>query len=331
MTTTEKVEYEDPDLPQTWNISWSHAITAFPLMVAGIYIAGYTVANTHYARYELPGPGFLNARYLAAGLLWLLLTGLPVLGALIAVDYFASHWRAKKRGVAVGSLILFALGWAAIVYFGFRGLIVEGHSKSLWSYTGGAYLLGLLVIGYTVYQRSRPEWAFRSQRAFYYLSNFVSLTGALLAFGLSVYPFIGPQYGGAAVMRGIVALRPPLERRIANYILPDTVALVSQSQTFTYLTLCRRSPVPNVVGIPTEVLQSIEVLRDTVKKKDAVSLDDFLKSHHCPVTMEQQSTDPSRMRPGEPRRGCDGTPAPTNHKPPRSRPPSKSRPPCPRP
>ena len=253
------------------------------VLVGAVYIAGYAVSNSHYASLEIPRPTILNARYLSAGIAWLMLTGLPTMMALAATEYAFTHWTTKHRSLAVvapitlGTVVV-ATTYALLQVVGVR----DSHPPSL-IYAGACYATVFGVIATTLWLRSIGELKLWARRVTHFLSFFVVPFASLSYFGSQVYPNILPQFGGGAARLGMVELKSIAESPVIPSLRGHSVPIIGQDDKFVYTALC--SPLypsrPVALAIPIEAVQAVHLIADSVGRRAAVNVRVYLDSLTC--------------------------------------------------
>lgn len=272
------------------------------VFVGAVYIAGYAVSNSHYASLEIPRPTILNARYLSAGIAWLMLTGLPTMMALAATEYAFTHWITKDRIRAVLAPITLcalavAITYEVLQYVGVR----DSHPPSL-IYAGGCYVAVFAMIGTTLWLRSSGELNLWARRVTHVLSFFAVPFISLSYFGTQVYPNILPQFGGGAARLGMVELKSTAESPVIPSLRGHSVPIIGQDDKFVYTALC--SPLypsrPVALAIPIEAVQAVQLITDSVGRKAAINVRVYLDSLTChakqrPVVGARYSPPAARM------------------------------------
>jgi hypothetical protein len=189
------------------------------LSAAVLYVFGFVVANTHFARFELLRPTLWQTRYLGAGLLFAAILGGPLLlGSLFALSL------SEKSGSSNGTLwkwLELPLGFLVAGFIGVSvtwlpGLLVGKRDTVFWaafgvfSYeTGRLQLLAWIPWLSGPWVRGGSVTEVRMNRVYRTLLTGVVLLGVAGVFGTKLYPAISPAFGGGAVWRGRVYLRNP--------------------------------------------------------------------------------------------------------------------------
>jgi hypothetical protein len=278
------------------NLDAAHLTHAF----AGLYVIGFIVSNVHFAQYQLLRFELLRSRYLAAGLLFFVLSAVPA-----GFEIFLSVALRSTADSTVG--------------FSTPGRILR--ETEVWAMGCGHAVafsaLGLMLYSVLAVQISLPSRSWLALAAYFamtgliswYLGDFFFATAAVpaghsqvwpstrlaqsiwapvvwlvalpAAFGKLVYDTVRPEFGGGAVWVARVAWRetaPPAVRGLA----PGIVAVVDRNDATLTLLACNpptgreRTP-PRVVTVAASEVVGLELV-------GVVALPAFAKanSRTCP-------------------------------------------------
>lgn len=186
--------------------------TAFAAVV--LYLLGFVVANAHYASFAIQRFELLRARYIAAGLLFFVMTSLPIAyGAFFlptARRYFKAGSDTRRNHYASTILLWFvaatAAWWLVFVAVG----VDVARTPALILYPSAAVVVGG---SYKYFERiwtSRvnPEESLRVNRAFYGLHVAIPMLLLAAGFGSWVYPHVRPAFGGGAAWIAEIVVAP---------------------------------------------------------------------------------------------------------------------------
>ena len=253
----------------------------YPIGLAALYVAGYVVANTHYARYESLRPNLLNSRYIAAGLLWALFTCIPILFAVVTVGYVRVHWAARDRIKAGFSALTLPLLSAGYAYSLMDVLGAKTSPLSAILYGVGCYLTAVAWLGTSLIPSDWDSGAPDADRAFRTTRYFVAPIVAWALFGLTVYPRILPQFGGAAAHMMRLQLEPrELQAAVGDRFLP----VIDQDEAFVYVLVCSRAAnagPPQTLAIPIRSIGSMSVVQDGEQSSSFIVVPELASSPEC--------------------------------------------------
>lgn len=224
-----------------------------------VYALGFVVVNIHLARYAEPTGELLQARYLAAGITFVIVAGLPLLSAGIAYlldrqrryqvsgagasGAWTVGWRKSLRVVGLVALVQlsFYFPWSSFVL---GNVTVEPHLSNGATLFAVASLWGLVAT--SIGRDYVEDWYARKKTVIDWLSGaivqIVFMAGGMLAllgvFARSTYPIIRPQYGGGAAPVVRVSIRADSPPLLLTGLSGRDVALVSRSDRMLFLLTC---------------------------------------------------------------------------------------------
>jgi hypothetical protein len=240
-----------------------------------LYALGFVVANAHFGRYELPRIELLRARYLAAAVLFLFCSAIP-----LATGAFLSRslrTRAPgdgpiERGLVLKETEAWAMGresfWGWVLgALGFHLLLVTRFAVNATSAFGfvALYFVAAAMASWQVCDYLMGGAASESSQAWPSVIKpqrliLVSVWGILLTslFTAFVYPVIIPELGGGAVWKAQLSWRVDSDST-ARSAASGIVAIVDRDETSVAVLACSRSGAPDVLSIATEDVRSIRL------------------------------------------------------------------------
>jgi hypothetical protein len=263
---------EKPGSTLTQLIHWA------PALLLVLYVIGYIAANTHYSRYEPVKADLLSARYLAAGLLWVAFGGVPGTAGYLGGLEALSLWRTgKKRWVVVPTLSYLALGG---IYSALLGAATLVDLALRWSMVWMFTLAALTGIQLAILPRMRYPLGVPG-RAFLIIGTGVVLVMQTYIFGSRIYPWVEPQYGGAAVRKGYVELKPDASQGLHYALRDQPLPLFDLDDNFLYVLACRKESTsnrPETTMIPLEAVANMGI---SSSGYEFVALPAYVADHYC--------------------------------------------------
>jgi hypothetical protein len=246
--------------------------------LAAAYGIGFVVVNIHLARYAGPANDLLKARYLAAGLTYVLVLGIPAVSAAIgwalamhthkersASDGEQWTWRSRSRAAWIilltqistffvwrfqllGSITIRRDFWAEVMLFAIA---------TTWG-INGVWIFGDYIREFRE-KRTTPSWwnSLLSQTLF----AIGALLSSIASFAKGVYPNIAPQFGGGAVPVVRVRLGPSADSSLGRH-LRFPAALIEHTGELTFLVTCDSSAAsgPQSLALASNDISALEFI-----------------------------------------------------------------------
>jgi hypothetical protein len=261
-----------------------------PVVVLLLYILGYIAANGHYARFELVKPTLVNARYLSAGLLFTAFAVPPWIVGFACGLYEPRGQGKSDRATFVAMTVLYSvltLGYGVLLG---SVMLVKQSPWEAWGFVLIALALGFLG-GIDALRLTRrgsgilPQVLHPTARSIFMITaggrHGILMMGLAYSFGITVYPWVKPHYGGSAVSVGYVTLKPEATKELSQVLEGRSLPLVDIDERFLYVIACRHehsAAKPQVMMVPLDFLASagIEATPDTF-----LAVPTYMKEHSC--------------------------------------------------
>ena len=222
------------------------------LLATLCYVLGFVVVNARLGRLGIYEFALLEGRYLAAGLLYMVVGGVASLGSVVTswAIWDSAHWRQSIAGrkelavcLGLGAALSFLLG-AAILYplwrFGFAP--ADPVWTRLWPWLlVGALAASALAIGV-------PRLAAHDKGALVPVLGVLLFAVALALFGRALFETVPGHFGGGAPQRALLVL----ERRQAAVFAK--IAAVAPPIRMPEGTKGSSSPAPLFLTTPVQIV-----------------------------------------------------------------------------
>jgi hypothetical protein len=262
----------------------------FPAIALFLYTLGYVAANSHYGRFELVKATLLNARYLAAGLLYTTLVAVPAIVGFMFMETVAVRKSTSQRAyrIALFLVLTIVIGFT----LAFEVLVRNAPWKVMVS-PFLAFALGLIAqpasrnrapqgsdpVAHTV-QLSHESYLALLRLYRFTMYGILFLITAY-AFGRKVYPWIKPHYGGAAVSMGFVSIKSDGPTELEQVLSRGPVPLFDIDEKFLYVVSCQphsSNSRPRVMMIPLEFLSNVTL---GAGSDTLVAVPTYVDEHRC--------------------------------------------------
>jgi len=275
---TAGTEPESTSGPKQKERAIDQLMSLLPGLLAFVYFEGYIAANSYFARLEFTKSELLSGRYVSAGVLFLVLSTLPLAGSLAL---WVSILR-RKPEARVWWLVLLPITAAGVYATLIQEIVLRPFTQAAyWRYFSVLFVIGFFLAQFLLLIEARedlansPAWLrkllphTRTDRPGFERSVIMATVAvACLAFfalganrfGGWVYPSILPEYGGGASVLARIALRQEASREARDAMSSQILSLVDQDDHFLYVLVCGDSGARRPVHVYSVALGDVNLV-----------------------------------------------------------------------
>lgn len=250
-------------------------------VLAILYVCGFVVVNSYLARYARTSAALLQARYLATGILFSVVVGIPTASA--AITFLWDRERQNKRAESTPAVAR-ASKWKEVI----RIAVVIMVSQALLYYYWSTFLIAYLVIARNTLSEAilfaiatiwgvSSAWIVRDYLAYWSSGRSVlpmlyeaitqvvlvssAVVSSLTLFAHVIFPNVRPEFGGGAAPVAQLVLRDSVVPWSIKRATERPVVVVDRSDGYLSFLACDSSSgSPRSHAIQESMIASIDFI-----------------------------------------------------------------------